>query len=179
MSKVSDLFEKTKKVADAAGRQASDIIEKVRPEAEKIVADVKGAAKPGAEKIFARIKEKAAEISEKRKSGEIDDKIDITTPLNSVIEGVYSQTKITERKGMLFVGEKEISAMNCESYETQISSTVVASTKQFFNEYRKKSLNPISKLSKEKYLTILWRNGERSTVCIDMVKYNYIVKVLS
>ena len=46
MSKVSDLLERTKKVADVAGRQASDIIEKVRPEAEKIVADVKGAAKP-------------------------------------------------------------------------------------------------------------------------------------
>ena len=69
--------------------------------------------------------------------------------------------------------------MNCESYEIIFDNGVVEGTKKKLYEFRKKSINPLNKLLNEKYLMILWRNGERSVVCLDSAKYAQIVKILS
>lgn len=164
MSRINELLEQSKKMVEAVGKQASGVIEKAMPNAEKKINDMKG---------------RDGELSERTKAEKTVDKSGVTKLFNSVIDGSYLQADISEQKGIIYVGEKEISVVNCESYETQFSSELVDSTKELFSEYRKKSLNPLSKLHIEKYLIIRWRNGEQSTICVDVAKYNHIVKILS
>ncbi len=120
------------------------------------------------------------EIKENPKPGNKEsEQIDASAILNTVIDGAYSSAAITEKKGVLLVGEKEISRMNCESYEINFDNDIVEETKKKFYEYRKKSINPLNWLFYEKYLMILWRNGEKSVTCLDSAKFAQIVKILS
>ena len=164
MSKIDGLVEKTKNIAYAAGKHTSDFVDK---------------AKPGAEKVLSGIKDKTEDILKKRdkvKTGAIEraDKL-----LNTVIDGAYKECIITEKKGVVSIDEKEVSRMNCESYEANFESETVASTKIFFEEFRKRSNNPINKMKIDNYLQIAWRTGDKSIVCVDSSKYALIVKTLS
>ena len=145
-------------------------------------------AKPLAEKIGKGIKklkpdQKTAEGSEtatvETEDKPEEEKFEADKILNSVIEGAYCACAISDNKGTLLVGDKEVSRMNCESYELEYTSDIVEKTKDDFTDYRKHSINPLVKLSIEKYIVILWRNGERSVVCVDSSKYDQIIKLLS
>ena len=147
-------------------------------------------AKPFAEKIGKGIKklkpdQKTAEIetviAEERvkESSKKEDKFEVDKILNSVIEGAYCGCKITDKKGIPYVGDKEVSRMNCESYELEVTSELVDKTKEGFIEYKKNSINPLIKIMSDKYIVILWRNGEKSVACVDSSKYDQIIKLLS
>ncbi len=145
-------------------------------------------AKPLAEKIGKGIKrlkpdQKAADggvdADEDKDKNAKEDKVEADKILNSVIEGAYCDCAISDNKGTLLVGDKEVSRMNCESYELAYTSDTVEKTKEEFNDYRKHSINPLVKLMTEKYIVILWRNGEKSVACVDSSKYEQIIKLLS
>ncbi|MBR3362044.1 MAG: hypothetical protein IKG39_11955 [Lachnospiraceae bacterium] len=116
---------------------------------------------------------------EKKKQLKEPQKTDVSVVMNTVIDGAYCACSVLEKKGILFVGEKEISHMNCESYETTFENDIKDETKKMFSEHRKKIFNLLDKIHREKYLLIRWRNGEKSVVCIDAKKYTQIIKILS
>ena len=150
--------------------------EKAKPYADKIGDELKKIVNPTPKKVGDT--KNASDIKEHDSSKPIEE-FEADKVLNSVIEGAYKDCGITDKKGTIYVGEKEISRMNCESYETCTESELVEKTKERFIEYRRHSFNPINWISSEKYLIILWRNGERSVVCVNSSYYDQIVKILS
>lgn len=172
-------FDDVKKIAEDAGHIALGLGimagEKAKPYADKIGDELKRIVSPSPKK----------EDAEKGSDGEINDSpkttegFDADKVLNSIVEGAYIDQEITDKKGTIYVGEKEISRMNCESYETDIDSDVVDVIKEQFSEYRKHCFNPINRFSSDKYIAILWRNGERSVACVNSSYYDQIVKILS
>lgn len=131
------------------------------------IAQVGEKAKPFAEKIGKEIMTVA------------ENSVGSVNILNTVIEGAYEKSKISDDKGVIQVGEKEISAVNCESYEAEITSEEVEKSKEIFENFRRENVNLFHKLSSEKYLLIKWRNGEESIVCVDAFIANKIIKILS
>ena len=83
--------------------------------------------------------EKKAEITESKiqeAASKTPDEFDVAKTLNSVVEGAYCDCEISDKKGILYVGEKEISRMNCESYEITSTGETVERIKERFAGYR-------------------------------------------
>ena len=170
---IKDIAEDAGHVAIGLGIMAG---EKAKPVAEKIGKGIKGLGKKDTKKDGESDEVKIEEVKE---SQDTDNEFDASKTLNSVIEGAYYECTISDKKGVLFVGDKEVSHSNCESYEIKFENEVVDKTKAAFAEYRKHCINPVIKFSSEKYITIVWRNSEKSVACVDSSKYDQIIKLLS
>lgn len=99
--------------------------------------------------------------------------------INKVISGAYESQEIVQNKKGVFIGKKEVSTINCETYENADNEEVVVECKKIIEQNRKKAINPLNKVITENYLIIIWRNGEKSVICVDKIKYTQIVKILS
>lgn len=161
MGKMDEFIEKTKTTAAAMSEQTAEVFGKI---------------KPGAEKLITDIKKKTSSVNKSKKSSK---PAESSSMINTVIDGAYLGLPITEKKGVVYVGEKEISRMNCESYEVTFENEKAEEHKALVVERKKASKNPLNKMIVDKYLLIVWRNGEKSVICIDYIKHALIVKVLS
>lgn len=169
-----------KEIAEEAGHVAVGLGimagEKAEPVAEKIGEGIKKIAKSESKN---EVKSDGIKPEKLQEIPESDSPFDASKTLNSVIEGAYLNCVVNDKKGILFAGDKEISRMNCESYEICTSSEVVDKIKESFADYRKHCINPLQRFSVEKYIIINWRNGEKSVVCVDSSKFDRIIKLLS
>lgn len=163
----NSVFEKTKKIAKDVGMQALEIKDKATPIAEKTVNGIKDKA----DQIVDKVKE------EKTKEKESEVKADAF--LNTIIDGAYVNVSVNLTNSKVLVGEKEICRKNCEAYEICTDSVAVNEMKIKFEEYRKHAINPFHKSIKDNYIVISWRNGEKSTACVDQSIFMKIVKILS
>ena len=150
--------------------------EKAKPYADKIGGELKKIINPTPKKrndTEKTLEKKGCDTTQNK------DVFNADKVLNSVIEGAYKDCRITDKKGTIYIGEKEVSRMNCESYEVEIANDKVEKTKEAFSEYRKRGFNPIARLSSEKYIIIRWRNGDKSVTCVNSSYYDQIIKILS
>ena len=107
------------------------------------------------------------------------DTVNVKDILNTVIDGAYAGQTVSIAKNKLFVGEKEVTTLNCESYRNPEKRECVINTKELFESFKKKSKNPLDKMIKDSYITVVWRTGEKSVLCVDPVKKAMVIKLLS
>ena len=106
-------------------------------------------------------------------------KYELDHVLNKVIDGEYITLDVAMKKGVLYIGDKEVSSINCESFETDFENDKIEEVKNSMSEYKLYAVNPLHRLMDEKYIQISWRNGKKSYICVDSANYSYIVKILS
>lgn len=119
-----------------------------------------------------KIENTAKDIVEKNK-------YELDNVLNKVIDGEYMSSCVAKKKDALYIGDKEVSPVNCESYELDFENAKIEEVKNSVSEYKLYAVNPLHRLMDEKYIQISWRNGKKSYLCVDSSNYSYIVKILS
>lgn len=131
---------------------------------------------PASEKDIAEEKE---EENVEENTDKVTSDVDVKALLNTVIDGAYIGQKVSINKNKLFVGDKEVTTLNCESYRNPDKRECVIHTKELFEAFKKKAKNPLDKMIKDCYITVIWRTGEKSVLCVDPVKRAMVIKLLS